>query len=534
MRRMLPGVLGVAVALGVVEFVAGVLRAVPSPLDAVGQAVIPRVPGPVVTWAIGWFGTANRAVLLLGTLLVALAIGALSTRAGTRAASLAFVVAAGLGAAAMLGQPDARPVAVLLTLGAGVGAGLAVLGWLTRRLAPPATGPSEPGPAPDAPAPDAPAPDTAGPDAEAPDAGGRADPRDPPVGRRAVLRAATGVGGVALGLLIAGRWLTAGRAARGGPAEVALPDAARRRPAVSAANRAPVPGAVPVLTPNEDFFRIDTALRVPRPDPTTWQLRIHGLVERELVIDYDALLSRRLVEADVTLACVSNEVGGDLIGTARWLGVRLDELLAEAGVRPEASQVVGRSVDGFTAGFPTAVLDDGRDALLAVGMNGEPLPARHGFPARLVVPGLFGYVSATKWLAEIELTTWEAYDGYWVPRGWSKEGPIKTASRIDVPRRNEQVPAGEVLVAGVAWAPTRGVAAVELRVDDGDWQPTKLAEPLGDATWVPWWHRVLLPAGPHELTVRAVDGEGVPQPEGPRSPAPDGAEGYHRITLTAG
>ncbi len=505
MRRMLPGMLGVALALGVVELLAGVWRSVPSPLDAVGQVVIPAVPGPVVTGAIAWFGTANRAVLLAGTLLVALAIGALSAAVSPRAAPLAFVAAAGIGAAAMLAQPGAGALPVLVTLAAGVGAGLLALGWLARRLAP----------TPDA-------------------AEGAADPRDPPVARRAVLRAATGVGGVAFGLLVAGRWLTVGRGPMVDPAGIALPAPARRRPAVSAANRSPVTGSVPLLTPNDAFFRIDTALRVPQPDPATWQLRIHGLVERELRLDYDDLLSRRLVEADVTLACVSNEVGGELIGTARWLGVRLDELLAEAGLRPEASQLVGRSVDGFTAGFPSAVLDDGRDALVAVGMNGEALPARHGFPARLVVPGLFGYVSATKWLAEIEVTTWEAFDGYWVPRGWSKLGPIKTASRIDVPRRGEQVPAGEVLVAGVAWAPTRGIAGVEVQVDDGPWQPAELAAPLGDATWVPWWHPVTLSAGPHVLTVRAVDGAGDLQPEGPRSPAPDGAEGYHRLPITAG
>lgn len=519
MRRMLPGVLAVALALGVVELLAGVWRAVPSPLDAVGQLVLPLMPGPVVAWAIAWFGTANRAVLLAGILVVALVIGALSAAASPRAATLAFVAAGGFGALAMLSQPGARWLPVLATLGAGVGAGLLVLAWFTRQAA------ADPAAAPPAdPAADSPADPAAAPPA---------DPRDPPVARRAVLQAATGVGGVALGLLVLGRWLTISRGPEVDPAGIALPAPARRRPAVSAANRSPVTGSVPLLTPNDEFFRIDTALRVPQPDPATWQLRIHGLVERELVLDYDELLGRRLVEADVTLACVSNEVGGELIGTARWLGVRLDELLAEAGLRPEASQLVGRSVDGFTAGFPTAVLDDGRDALVAVGMNGEALPARHGFPARLVVPGLFGYVSATKWLAEIEVTTWEAFDGYWVPRGWSKQGPIKTASRIDVPRRNAQVPAGELLVAGVAWAPTRGIAAVEVQVDDGAWQPAELAAPLGDATWVPWWCPVTLPAGPHVLTVRAVDGQGAPQPEGPRPPAPDGAEGYHRVEVTA-
>jgi hypothetical protein len=289
-----------------------------------------------------------------------------------------------------------------------------------------------------------------------------------------------------------------------------------------------------VVTPNDDFFRIDTALSVPQVDPDTYSLRIHGLVEREVELTYGDLLAMPLEEFDVTLSCVSNEVGGDLVGTARWTGVRLDALLERAGVLGEAGQVVGRAVDGWTAGFPIELVRDGRDAIVAVAMNGEPLPTRHGFPARLVVPGLYGYVSATKWLTEIELTTWDGFDGYWVPRGWAKRGPVKTQSRIDVPSGDAQVAAGRVVVAGVAWAPTRGIARVEVEVDaSGDWREAETSTPLSDDAWVQWRTVVELAPGPHRLRVRASDGAGRTQPPGPVPPAPDGAEGWHGVRVEA-
>ena len=266
-------------------------------------------------------------------------------------------------------------------------------------------------------------------------------------------------------------------------ARVVLPRPTTSLPAPGAAASFPEVGSI--VTANADFYRIDTAIEVPDVDPTTWQLRVDGMVDRPFTLTYDELLSMPLVEEDVTLCCVSNEVGDSLIGNARWLGVPLSALLDRAGVQAGATQVVGRSVDGFTAGFPTAVGLDGRTALVAVGMNGEPLPIVHGFPARLVVAGLYGYVSATKWLAEIELTTLDAVDGYWIPRGWAKEAPIKTQSRIDVVGRGA-VHAGAVVVAGVAWAPTRGVSRVEVQVDDGPWEPAELSTPLSAATWVQW------------------------------------------------
>ena len=240
-------------------------------------------------------------------------------------------------------------------------------------------------------------------------------------------------------------------------------------------------------------------------------------------------MQRPLYEHYVTIACVSNEVGGNLVGNAKWTGVRLVELLEEAGVRPDAEQLVGRSVDGWTAGFPVELAFDGREPLLAIGMNGEPLPPRHGFPARLIVPGLYGYVSATKWIEEIELTTWDGFDGYWIPRGWSKEAPIKTQSRIDHPRDGQRVAADPLVVAGVAWAPTKGVARVEVKLDDGEWVNCELTSPLSGKAWVQWKAELSAGSGSHRLQVRATDGSGETQTSRIQRPAPNGATGYHQI-----
>jgi DMSO/TMAO reductase YedYZ molybdopterin-dependent catalytic subunit len=313
-----------------------------------------------------------------------------------------------------------------------------------------------------------------------------------------------------------------------------LPAAVEPLPPVPKAATAPVLGMTPFFTPNDSFYRIDTAIFVPRVDVKSWQLDITGLVRRPLSFTYDDLLRRDLVEADCTLMCVSNEVGGDLIGTARWLGVPLRELLDEAGVQPAGTQLVGVSVDGFTAGFPTKLAMDGRNALVAVGMNGEPLPFAHGYPARLVVPGIYGYVSATKWLRRIHLERWEDFDGYWIPRGWSKEAPIKTGSRIDVPRRGRRVPVGPTAIAGVAWAQHRGISKVEVQVDDGPWREATLAAADGVDTWRQWHLNWRATEGQHQLRVRATDGRGVLQAEEHTVPAPDGATGWHTVWLTAG
>jgi len=280
------------------------------------------------------------------------------------------------------------------------------------------------------------------------------------------------------------------------------------------------------------FFRIDTAITIPRVDSRTWTLRVHGMVDRPYELTFDELLSLEMVERWITLSCVSNPVGGSLVGNAAWRGVPLAALLDRAGVRAGADQIVGRSVDGFTVGFPTAAAFDGRDALVAVAMNGEPLPFRHGFPARLVVAGLYGYVSATKWLSELELTGWDAFDAYWVPRGWAKEAPVKTQSRIDTPRSGARIPPGPRAIAGVAWAPGLGITRVEVQVDDGAWEDAELAEALDRNAWRQWRLPWSPGPGPHTIRVRATDGSGETQTGASAPPAPDGATGWHTVRVT--
>jgi DMSO/TMAO reductase YedYZ molybdopterin-dependent catalytic subunit len=495
----LAGAVSVAVALGAVELLAGTTTLVPSAVDAVSQQVIPRTPEGVTRWAIATFGTADIAVLNAGTTVLALALGAwtgVASRRRPATAVVAFVAAALLGLVAARARAEASVVLTAVVLGVGVGLGLATLRLLLRAAAPrPGTGTA--------------------------------------AGRRRFLGAVGGAAAAAVVAAATGRWVLRGSLAVVDPGEVGLPAPARALPDLAPEVDLGIDGLAPILTPNDRFYVIDTAVAVPQIDPSTWSLRIHGLVDRELTLTYDDLLGRPLEEVDVTLSCVSNEVGGSLVGTARWLGVRLADLLEEAGVQPDATQVMGRSTDGFTAGFPVAAALDGRDSVVAVAMNGEPLPTIHGFPARLVVPGLYGYVSATKWLSEIELTTWDD-EGYWIPRGWAREGPIKTQSRIDVPRRGSNVDAGTVVVAGVAWAPLRGVDRVEVRLDGGDWREATLTEPLSENTWVQWRVEVDVAQGDHVVQVRATDGEGATQAEPPVPPAPDGAEGWHRTTFRAG
>ena len=290
-----------------------------------------------------------------------------------------------------------------------------------------------------------------------------------------------------------------------------------------------IDGISSIITPNDDFYLIDTAIRKPQVDPDTWSMRVTGMVDNELTFTFADLLAMDQIEETITLSCVSNEVGGGLVGNATWTGVPLITLLDMAGVQPGATQLVGRSVDGWTGGFPTEIAMDGRPAMVAITMNGEPLPVSHGFPARLVIPGLYGYVSATKWLSEIELTTWEDFDGYWIPRGWGKEGPIKTQSRIDVPRGGATVPAGPMAIAGVAWAGHRSVDAVEVRVDEGEWVQATLSGELSENSWRQWMVEYDAAPGDHKVEVRATDGEGETQTSDRARSAPDGATGWHSV-----
>jgi DMSO/TMAO reductase YedYZ molybdopterin-dependent catalytic subunit len=314
-----------------------------------------------------------------------------------------------------------------------------------------------------------------------------------------------------------------------------LPHPDQTAPPLPANASLDVPGITPLVVPNDDFYRIDTALIVPRVDASTWRLKVDGMVDREVVLSYDDIRAMPQLEQYVTIACVSNKVGDHLVGNALWSGVRLREVLATAGVQQGATQIVGRSVDDFTVGFPTEwAMDPAREPMIALGMNGTPLPLEHGFPARLIVPGLYGYVSATKWLTEIELTTLEAFDAYWVPLGWAKEGPILTQSRIDVPRAGASLPASPVTIAGVAWAPDRGISRVEVSIDGGAWQPCTLSAAISKATWVQWELAWTPANGHHTIEVRATDGTGAVQTADVTPPAPDGARGHHTIEVDVG
>ncbi len=488
------GIAAAAVALGVAELVAVFAGPRSAPLVAVGGVVVDSVPGPVKNFAVATFGTHDKTALLTGTtVLVALfaaLIGALAVRrpalgiAGIGVFGLIGILAAG-------SRPEAGPVAVLPAL-FGSAAGAAALVALLR--------PRE-------------------------EVGGREVG-----GRRAFLLEAGGLFGAALVVGLLGRGWGDRRDVSAARNKISLPVPESSAPALPPGPD--VPGLSPFVTSNANFYRIDTALAVPQVDPKTWQLKIHGRVRNPITITFDQLLARPMIERWITLSCVSNEVGGNLISNARWLGTPVKALLEEAGPLPGADQVVGRSVDGFTVGTPTEVLMDGRDALLAVGMNGDPLPIEHGFPVRMVVPGLYGYVSATKWLTELELTSFHDFNAYWVPRGWAAKAPIKTESRIDTPRDGSRPRAGTVTVAGVAWAQHRGISKVEVQVDDGPWQPATLGPVPSVDTWRQWTFLWSATSGQHRLTVRATDNSGAVQVQDEAPPDPDGATGWHSVRVT--
>ncbi|MFJ7157172.1 molybdopterin-dependent oxidoreductase [Streptomyces sp. NPDC101118] len=493
-------------ALAAAELVSAWVRPQSGPVTAVGGAVVDLVPPPVREWAIQVFGTSDKLVLRLGILLLlalfAAGAGVVGVRAGPLYGAVLALAFGLVGAVAAAGRPDASPRDALPSAVAGAVAA-AVLYLLTAAV-------RRPGPP-----------------------GGRGYDR-----RRFLTVVLAAAGGSAVAYL-AGRLSGASGAADAAADRAALELPAPASPArpLPPGVQLPVPGLGPFLTPNASFYRIDTALVVPRLSADRWTLRIHGEgVTRPLTLRYADLLARELVERDITLACVSNEVGGDLVGNARWLGVRLADVLREAGVRAPsrggpADQLVARSVDGMTIGTPVETVLDGRDALLAIGMNGEPLPFAHGFPVRMVVPGLYGYVSACKWLAELRLTTFAAYDAYWVRRAWAARAPVKTQSRIDVPRGSAALRAGTVAVAGVAWAQHRGISAVQVRVDGGPWQQAVLAAEDTVDTWRQWVWRWPATPGRHVLEVRAVDGTGAVQTGEEQGVLPDGATGWHRVRV---
>ncbi|WP_320774987.1 molybdopterin-dependent oxidoreductase [Streptomyces sp. CRN 30] len=501
-------------ALAVAELAAVAVRPEAGPVIAVGGAAVDRTPGAVKDWAIRTFGTNDKLALQLGILVVlalfALALGVLALR-HRRAGAAGVLLFGAVGAVAATGRPDSPGVTDALPSVLGAVAGSVLLYFLAGRL---------------------PAPHRAS--AGSPEGPGRG------WDRRGFVRAATAAAAASAAAGTLGRVLNGagGRDAIASRDDLDLPPADSPAPAVPRGAQARVPGVSPFLTPNKDFYRVDTALVVPKVDATAWRLRIHGPgVRGPRVLSFADLLRRELIERDITLTCVSNEVGGPYVGNARWIGVRLADLLADCGVVPPsrggpADQLVARSVDGMTIGTPVEDVMDGRDALLAVGMNGEPLPFDHGFPVRMVVPGLYGYVSACKWIESLELTTFDAYDAYWVERDWAREAPVKTQSRIDTPKPFARPKAGTVMVAGVAWAQQRGIDKVEIRIDDGPWQEATLAAEDSRDTWRQWSYAWQATKGGHLLTVRATDRTGGTQTEKRTRTVPDGADGWHSVAVT--
>jgi DMSO/TMAO reductase YedYZ molybdopterin-dependent catalytic subunit len=496
------GVLSVAVALAVGHLVAGIVGPSASPFLAVGNTAIDLTPLQLKDFAVRTFGTYDKLVLLGGMALVllgfAVVAGVLSRRSPLPGSILAGALGL-LGVAAVLARPDSGQLSVLAPI-ASLVAGIAVFRWLHRTAL--VTREAR----------------------EVPDEGGRR--------KLLIALGATAVGAGLAGLVgqfLGNRIDVEGSRAAVGSIKPTTPAA----PIPAGADFASQ-GTPSFITPNSDFYRVDTALSVPRLRAEDWKLKVHGMVDRELTLSYDDLRSRDLVERTITMTCVSNEVGGPYVSTSNFTGVMLRDVLMEAGVKPGADQLFGTSSDGWTAGTPVdVVMEAERGAMLALGMNGEPLPVEHGFPVRMIVPGLYGYISATKWLVDLELTTFDAKQSYWIDRGWGRLGPIKPMSRIDSPKGLSRVTGGgKTTVSGVAWAQPKGIARVEVRVDGGPWQDATLSADVNDVSWRMWKIELDLPVGGHQAEVRATDKAGFTQPQARVAPIPDGATGWHSAFFT--
>jgi DMSO/TMAO reductase YedYZ molybdopterin-dependent catalytic subunit len=504
-ERMLAGIAAASISLGVAQLVSIPFGAQADARAAIGSVAVDLTPGPVKEWAIQTLGSLDKLFLAVVVLVVVATIAAIAGSLETRRRPVgsAVIAAAGvLGCIAVLSRAGATALDTIPTV-AGTVCGVAALRLLIRRFWP---GPGDPE------------------DAD--------DHDKPDVGRRRLVvfgllgfGVVSGVAGAVIARLV--------HSVAGDRNSFTLP-----RPRIPAP---PIPAdvqpkgiALPsFITPSGDFYRVDTALTVPQLSHGDWRLRIHGKVDHEATYSFDDLAGFDVVEMVTTLTCVSNPVGGELISTGVWTGYRLADLLAAAHVHPDADMVLSTSIDGFTAGTPVEALIDGRDALLAVGLNGQPLPIEHGYPARLVVPGLYGYVSATKWVVDLELTRFDKAKAYWTRMGWAPRAPIKTESRIDVPKGGQKVATGPVVFGGVAWAQNRGVRAVEVRIGDGGWQPAELGASYSNETWrlwsFPWQAKT---PGRQTITVRATDNTGAVQTADQVGSVPDGATGWHTVDFT--
>lgn len=500
-RAAISGPLAVAAGLAAGELSAVRVSAFASPYRAVGAMLVDHSPAAAREFAIQRFGTADKTALLAGMaiviLLIAIAAGLLQVRRPPLGA-LVVVGFTGVGVFATMTRPTATPVYAVPAVIAGIVA-VIVLVVLCRTST-----------------------------SSSSDTGADAGPiwsRRQFVGAVAVL-AAAGAGCVALA-----RHVAESGGALAERAGLRLPTPVSPSRPVPAGTDLRVVGVTPFTTTNSAFYRIDTALAVPQLEVSDWRLRVHGMVDNEFTLTWDDLMAMPAVERIITLTCVSNEVGGDLAGNARWLGFPMRDILSRAGIAADADMLLSTSVDGWTSGTPLDAITDGRDALLAIGMNGEPLPIEHGYPVRQVVPGLYGFVSACKWVIDWEITRFSEAQAYWTQRGWGERAPIKTASRIDRPAPFSTSPAGTVVVAGTCWAQHRGIRSVEVRVDDGPWQQATLATEYSSDTWRQWrWDWDATP-GQHTLYCRATDRTGATQPEQRVAPIPDGATGWHSRVL---
>ncbi len=525
-QAALSGMVGAALALASGELVASLTNKTTSLVLAVGEFIVDVTPGDIVRTSIETLGNSQKIVLLSGITVISILFGGflgLLSRKHSDLSYLLFILFGIFGGWTLNRDPLTSTTAALSLSATATLIGLSAFVFLNNILDQPINTSLE-------------------------------DPKNRYADRRQFLSWATGISVAAGAMTGTGRFLLKDDTIQNIRENIVLPDIEEKTGLLKSDTTTPaspspatttlpdekdfftfsemneIEGISPYITSNKDFYRIDTALRVPTIEPADWSLTLNGLVENPYELSYDEILEMDLVKKDVTLTCVSNEIGGPLVGNAVWSGVPLSEIISKSEPLPEAQQVMCHSVDGFTAGFPIENIFDGRTALLAVGMNGRPLPVIHGFPARLVVAGLYGYVSAVKWIKRIEICTWDGNDGYWIPRGWSKKAPIKISSRIDVPRERK-INSGINAIAGVAWAPLSGVKTVEVSFDSGPWQECNLGVSLSGESWSQWAYKWDAKPGKYEIKVRAIDNNGVIQSSNLASPAPNGAEGYDQISV---
>jgi DMSO/TMAO reductase YedYZ molybdopterin-dependent catalytic subunit len=491
------GVIATLVGVAAGHVVAALLNPASSPVLAVGSQVIDLTPTPMKEWAIAHFGSNDKRVLIgsvLGGVLVLAGVAGLLARRRFAQGAVLQLVLVGVAAFTALHRPAAEARDVVPSLATAV-AGVGAL-WLLDRQAT-----REP----------TPVTDSSGPS------------------RRGVLISAGALAATAAVMGGAGRWIGKYRARL---TDIAFPKPADPAPAFPTGIEKQYPGITPLRSANGDFYRVDTRLDVPIVDIDHWTLRIDGMVDKELELTFDDLLAMPLIERDITLTCVSNSVGGPYVGGARWVGVRLADLLELAGVQAGVDQIFSTDVDGMTIGTPYELATDGRDAMIALGMNGEALPREHGYPARMVVPGLYGFISACKWIERITLTTYDAKDSYWTQRDWATHAPIKISSRIDTPKVLQNIDAGDTFIGGIAWAQQNGgVAKVQVQIDGGAWQDARLGPSAGNDFWRQWYLPWTAEPGTHNLSSRVVDGNGQTQSAARMDPFPEGSSGIQQLIV---